>query len=368
MKDAQGQHVPLHKRAQCAATFLGDQIWGEAHAQPETLIEQIATERLVTDDLGIKVSDITLTELEGAIRKLKRGKAAGPDGIPEELDLDGLMILQHLLNDWWSGKEIPIEVTQAQVVLIFKKGNKADLGNDRPISLRNATYKIYTTILQKRLAEVLDPHLQPTQYGFRRKKSTANAAHYVRRVMEKGEQTNRKTLFVLLDWEKAFDKVRHEALFRALHRMNVPDKYVNAIREIYKQPTFRVEMEGQISDWTQQATGIRQGCPLSPYLFVVLMSVLFQDIHKNDVLKLNKHRVQGMGTDEILYADDTICVSEDEQALSRLLAAIEGEGDKYGLKLNKKECEFFHFGKAGQVFFADGTPVQKKTRSEVSRL
>ena len=125
MKDAQGQHVPLHKRAQCAATFLGDQIWGEAHAQPETLIEQIATERLVTDELGLKVSDITLAELEGAIRKLKRGKAAGPDGIPvdifKELDLDGLMILQHLLNDWWNGKEIPIEVTQAQVVLIFKK-------------------------------------------------------------------------------------------------------------------------------------------------------------------------------------------------------------------------------------------------------
>ena len=119
-------------------------------------------------------------------------------------------------------------------------------------------------------------------------------------------------------------------------------------------------MEGQISDWTQQATGIRQGCPLSPYLFVVLMSVLFQDILKNDVLKLNEHRVQGMDTDEILYADDTICVSEDEQALSRLLAAIEGEGDKYGLKLNKKKCEFLHFGEAGQVFFADGTPVRKK--------
>ena len=90
------------------------------------------------------------------------------------------------------------------------------------------------------------------------------------------------------------------------------------------------------------------------------MSILFQDIHKNDVLKLNGHRVQGMDTDEILYADDTICVSEDEQALSRLLAAIEGEGDKCGLKLNNKTCEFLHFGKAGQVFFEDGTPVPKQ--------
>ena len=178
--------------------------------------------------------------------------------------------------------------------------------------------------------------------------------------MEKGEKTGTKTLLVLLDWEKAFDKVRHEALFRALSRMNVPDKYVQAIRELYRQPTFKVEMEGQTSHWMKQTTGIRQGCPLSPYLFIVLMSVLFTDIHKDDTLNLKKHRVQGMETDEILYADDTICISEDEEALNRLLAAIEVEGSKCGLKLNKKKCEYLHFGTAGRVYFADGTAVPKQ--------
>ena len=56
--------------------------------------------------------------------------------------------------------------------------------------------------------------------------------HYVRRVMERGEQTGTTTLFVFLDWEKAFDKVRHQALFKALQKMNVPDKSVNAIKEL----------------------------------------------------------------------------------------------------------------------------------------
>ena len=67
-----------------------------------------------------------------------------------------------------------------------------------------------------------------------------------------------------------------------------------------------------------------------------------------------------MDTDEILYADDTICISEDEEALSRWLQAIEVEGGKYGLNLNEKKCEYFHSGKVGKIYFLDGTPDPKK--------
>ena len=64
-----------------------------------------------------------------------------------------------------------------------------------------------------------------------------------------------------------------------------------------------------------------------------------------------------MDTDQILYADDTICISEDEDAMNRLLHAIETEGLKYGLKLNKTKCEYIKFGEAKRVKFHDGTNV-----------
>ena len=76
---------------------------------------------------------------------------------------------------------------------------------------------------KKRLSTVLDKHLQTTQYGFRQKRSTQQALHYVRRIFEKGEKTNTKTLMVLLDLEKAFDKVIRNKLFEAPERMNVPE-------------------------------------------------------------------------------------------------------------------------------------------------
>ena len=148
---------------------------------------------------------------------------------------------------------------------------------------------------------------------------------------------------MLLDCEKALNKVLHDKIPEALRRMNVLAKLINVIAELYKQPTFKVEMEGVESAWTKQTTGFCQGCPLSPYLFVVIMSCLFHDIHHQDKLEVAEHRMEGMEHDEILYADDTICMTQDEKAMNRILAAIETEGATYGLKLNLKKCEYLHF-------------------------
>ena len=68
------------------------------------------------------------------------------------------------------------------------------------------------------------------------------------------------------------------------------------------------------------------------------MTTLFYDIKKNDTLRMTPHRINGTDFDEVLFADDTICVSTDTKAMNRLLKEIEEQGDKYGLKLNKTKC------------------------------
>ena len=59
---------------------------------------------------------------------------------------------------------------------------------------------------------------------------------------------------------------------------------IRNIKQIYKNPTFKIEMDGQESEWKRQGAGIRQGCPLSPYLFLIVMTVMFHDIHSDKVL------------------------------------------------------------------------------------
>jgi len=162
-------------------------------------------------------------------------------------------------------------------------------------------------------------HLQKTQFGFRKKRGTADAIQCVRRIIDKGESTNTKTLLVLLDWAKAFDKVTHAGLFVALECMNVETKIVNLVKAVYSNPQFCVEIDGIACQWRRQETGIRQGCPLSPYLFIIIMTVLFHDIHAGDGATPRRHRVQGAEFDEVLYADDTICISENEKAINEML-------------------------------------------------
>ena len=88
------------------------------------------------------------------------------------------------------------------------------------------------------MADAIDHQMLGTQYGFRKARSTQHAIHLIRRILEIGESTSSKLILVLLDWEKAFDKLTREGLFSALRRANIPEKMVRVIEAMYKTPTF----------------------------------------------------------------------------------------------------------------------------------
>ena len=117
----------------------------------------------------------TLKELTEALNKLKKRRAPGPDQNANELflllDDDNLDILLQHYNDIWTSGEVPRNWKEAVVVSIYKgKGTDTDPANYRPISLLNAIYKIFASMLQARLAQEHDSHLRDTQFRFRAKK------------------------------------------------------------------------------------------------------------------------------------------------------------------------------------------------------
>ena len=131
---------------------------------------------------------------------------------------------------------------------------------------------------------------------------------------------------VFLDWEKAFDKVDQEKLIEAMERLRVPPKIIAILTNFYLNRRFRVKhIEGK-SEYRKQNAGIRQGCPLSPYLFICLMSILFKDIHNNIEHKLSHWGAPDhMPWWEMIYADDTMLVGKRARELNILIAEIEKE-------------------------------------------
>ena len=112
----------------------------------------------------------------------------------------------------------------------------------------------------------------------------------------------------------------------ALWRLNLPDKILNIIQSFYLNPQFRIKDTEGNSGYRRQNAGIRQGCPLSPYLFILVMHVMFHDINNRLVGPLNGNlsgKLDQLGFSELLYADDTMLVTQDTRTMNMLIAEIE---------------------------------------------
>jgi len=177
-----------------------------------------------------------------------------------------------------------------------------------------------------------------TQYGFRQGKSTAQAIYLARRILDLSEREGSNLSMILLDWEKAFDKIDHSRLLEALERLGVPSNMLSLIKTIYREPKFRVKSGEFKSDYKTQSSGIRQGCPLSPYLFVLVMTVLMKDVKSRLNTKRQNEPINGIKFSEILYADDTLLFGPHTQNINKLLKEIQIESNYYNLNLNLGKC------------------------------
>ena len=166
----------------------------------------------------------SLEELEGALGKLKKNEAPGPDKVSNKLlllmDPQTKTLLLGYYNQIWEHGEAPDSWKEAVVVSIYKgKGADTDPSNYRPISLLNAIYKLFAAMLQMRLADQRDSHLRCTQYGFRPQRGTRHPLFILRRAMEWSDMTNNPLKLLFLDWKQAFDSLDHIAMLIALERL-----------------------------------------------------------------------------------------------------------------------------------------------------
>ena len=262
------------------ADHLEKEIWKETRKKKTRRTKKIWNELAEID-----LAPFIMMELNEVLKELKNEKAAGPDENPNEfwkwLSPHAKEILLKVFNECFKNGTTPEAWNNADVVYIFKKGLITKPENYRPISLVNTMYKIYASLLQRRIAKGLDTRIRKTQFGYRKKHSSNQAIHIVRRITELYERHQASLFMVFLDWAKAFDSITHESIISCLERMGVPEQMIKAIEAIYRDPTFQVKDEKSTSTTRKQKRGIKQGCPLSPYLFLIVVTAISTMYLKN---------------------------------------------------------------------------------------
>ncbi len=147
--------------------------------------------------------------------------------------------------------------------------------NYRPIALLQVLYKVLASLARNRLQQALELWIQRNQFGFRPKKSSSQTIFIAGRLLDIAERQHSNFSLILFDWEKAFDKINQQKLLQilqVLRRLKTPPNMLKLITVMYNNPKFRITAAEASSAYRTQESGIRQGCPLSPYLFVLLMS------------------------------------------------------------------------------------------------
>ena len=215
-------------------------------------------------------------------------------------------------------------------------------------------------ILLRRLqAAGADNRVSTTQFGFRTERSTEDALHCVRRAVERAWAHQGGQLHLLaLDWRRAFDSIDPDALLNALRRFGLPLHFREAVAAIYNNRSFVVSESGHTSAARTQSSGICQGCPLSPFLFIMVMTVIMHDAIASLGPAPADAYLNGSLYD-VLYADDTLILGTCARNVEALAASVERVGGTYGMMLHWAKTQALSVCTTDQVLRPDGTIIQE---------
>lgn len=182
--------------------------------------------------------------------------------------------------------------------------DRSECTSYRPISVLNIDYRIFTSIIAKRLENVIPDLIDHDQTGFikyRQTQDNVRRALYLIHIMS---QNQFESVAMSLDAEKAFDMVQWEFLYLVLKQFGFKEQIIGCLKSLYSCPTAWIKMNGNLSRTITLERGCRQGCPLNPTLFALFIEPLAQCISEDQ--KIKGIQVKGVECKICLYADDIL--------------------------------------------------------------
>ena len=230
--------------------------------------------------------------------------------------------------------------------MLYKKDDRRLPKNWRPISLLNTDYKLASTIITERLKKVMDSIVHADQTCGVVGRSIFSNLHLVRDLLDMIDKTDECRILVTLDQEKAFDRVDHAFLMGVLTRFGFGPSFRRWVSIFYSNVFSRIICNGRLTDPIFLQRGVRQGCPLSPLLYVLVSEVLSTQIRKfKDIEGFSLPGARGLQFKISQYADDATNFVKSERSLCHLLSVVNRYERGSGAKLNTAKSEAMWLGR-----------------------
>ena len=218
----------------------------------------------------------TSNEILAALSKLKNYKSPGIDGICNEqlkFGAQGLTKpLIKLFSEVWESETVPKDSLRGVITIIPKKGDISKCSNNRGITLRSTTSKLFQMVMLERLSEGLENAMRENQCGFRKNRSCVDQIFSLRAIIRQYIEYKLPLYINFVDFKSAFDCINRDFIWQAFRHYGLPDKYVRVIRAFFDGTVSAVQYNGELSRWFDVANGTGQRDIQGPPIFNVCLN------------------------------------------------------------------------------------------------
>ncbi|CAN1148886.1 LINE-1 retrotransposable element ORF2 protein [Linum perenne] len=318
-------------------------------SQSQEYFNDLIYDKLSDRDACSLVANVTGDEIKNSMFSLHSGKSPGPDGFSshffkhdwEEVGLDIIAAVQ----GFFCSGTMPPQVNSTNITLVPKVQNATEMKQFRPISCCNIIYKCITKIMANRLSVVLPKIISSSQSAFVKGRLISDnvlMAHELVSSYHKAQTSPRCVLKV--DITKAFDSIHWDTLLLIMTAMNIHPKFVGWVRTCLQTTMFSVLINGSSFGYFPAKRGVRQGDPLSPSLFVIVMECLHCLLRRAGEAGIWAYhpRCKKLRIHHLCFADDLLLFSNGSlSGMKAIMDILESFYLLTGLQVNPSKSEIF---------------------------
>ena len=283
---------------------------------------------------------ITPDEVKRTFRAMELDSAPGPDRIRYKtwkLIDPNLEVVTGILNTCRTNGKIPPAWKLSSTILIHKGDDPLVLDNWRPIALQNTIYKLYAAIVARRVSSwaVESGIMSSSQKGFLPMEGCLEHNHLMSSVLQDSRRRKRPAYLVWLDLKDAYGSVSHDILFHVMKLAGLKGKTVEVVKDFYHLSTTSVRTKSNSTAPIRIERGVKQGCPLSPILFNLVMEVL---IRAAEGVERAGYRIANSVVKSLAYADDLCILASSPPKLQEMLDRVYRASKWAGVAFSPRKC------------------------------